>query len=62
MLKSPDEGMTTFDKSLFELYQQGVISYHNALHFADSENEVRLMIKLAEGVKGSDEMSNIVFE
>ena len=62
MLKSPDEGMTTFDRSLFELYQQGIISYHNALHFADSENEVRLMIKLAEGVRGSDEMANIVFE
>ena len=62
MHKSPDEGMTTFDRSLFELYQQGIISYHNALHFADSENEVRLMIKLAEGVRGSDEMANIVFE
>lgn len=62
MQKSPEAGMTTFDKSLFELYQQGIINYHNALHYADSENEVRLMIKLAGGVKESDELSNVIFE
>ena len=62
MLKSEEEGMITFDKSLFNLYQQGVISYHDALHYADSENEVRLMIKLAGGVTDSEELSNITFD
>jgi twitching motility protein PilU len=62
MQKSPEAGMTTFDQSLYHLYQQGIISYSDALHYADSENEVRLMIKLAGGVKESDVMSNVVFE
>ena len=34
---------------LFELYQAGEISYEDALRFADSANEVRLKIKLAQG-------------
>ena len=61
MQKSPEAGMVTFDQSLFNLYKQGIINYHNALHYADSENEVRLMIKLDGGAKENDEMSNIVF-
>ena len=42
-------GMRTFDQSLFELYQAGEISYESALRYADSSNEVRLKIKLAQG-------------
>jgi twitching motility protein PilU len=42
-------GMKTFDQSLFELYQAGEISYESALSYADSSNEVRLKIKLAQG-------------
>jgi twitching motility protein PilU len=42
-------GMKTFDQSLFELYQAGEISYESALRYADSSNEVRLKIKLAQG-------------
>ncbi|MFY8207117.1 MAG: type IV pili twitching motility protein PilT, partial [Arenimonas sp.] len=34
---------------LFELYQAGEISYESALRYADSSNEVRLKIKLAQG-------------
>ena len=34
---------------LFELYQAGEISYEDALRHADSQNEVRLKIKLAQG-------------
>jgi twitching motility protein PilU len=41
--------MKTFDQSLFELYQAGEISYEDALRYADSANEVRLRIKLAQG-------------
>jgi len=46
MKKSRELGMQTFDQALFELYEQGRISYEDALRFADSTNEVRLQIKL----------------
>jgi len=46
MAKSTRLGMKTFDQSLFELYEDGVISYEEALKNADSMNEVRLRIKL----------------
>ncbi|GAA4498583.1 PilT/PilU family type 4a pilus ATPase [Pseudaeromonas paramecii] len=49
MARSNEQGMMTFDQSLFELYRQGLIGYNEALAFADSANEVRLMIKLAGG-------------
>ncbi len=42
-------GMKTFDQALFELYQTGEITYEDALRHADSANEVRLKIKLAQG-------------
>ena len=46
MAKSNRLGMKTFDQSLFELYEAGMISYEDALRNADSKNEVRLRIKL----------------
>ena len=46
MKKSREQGMVTFDQSLFELYEEGEISYQDALRLADSANEVRIMIKL----------------
>ena len=46
MKKSRELGMQTFDQALFDLYEDGKISYEDALRFADSMNEVRLMIKL----------------
>jgi len=49
MKDSTQMGMRTFDQSLFELYQAGVINYDDALRYADSQNEVRLRIKLAQG-------------
>src|SRR5678815_636903 len=49
MKESTNLGMKTFDQSLFELYQAGEISYEDALRHADSANEVRLKIKLAQG-------------
>lgn len=44
--KSRELGMQTFDQSLFELHEADVISYEDALRFADSVNDVRLKIKL----------------
>jgi twitching motility protein PilU len=38
--------MQTFDQSLFVLYEDGIISYEEALRNADSKNELRLRIKL----------------
>jgi twitching motility protein PilU len=46
MEKSRELGMRTFDWALFDLYNDGLISYDDALHNADSENELRLNIKL----------------
>jgi twitching motility protein PilU len=49
MKESGNLGMMTFDQSLVTLYQAGEISYEDALRHADSANEVRLRIKLAQG-------------
>ena len=46
MRKSRELGMQTFDMALFELYENGLISYEDALRNADSMNELRLQIKL----------------
>ncbi len=48
MRRSNQQGMKTFDQALYELYKAGEISHEDALHHADSPNEVRLMIKLDE--------------
>ena len=46
MEKSRELGMRTFDWALFELYNDGHISYEEALRNADSANELRLAMKL----------------
>ena len=46
MARSNRLGMKTFDQALFELYEQGAISYEDALRNADSKNELRLRVKL----------------
>lgn len=45
MRKSSQYGMKTFDDDLFDLYRNGKISREDAIHNADSPNDVRLMIK-----------------
>ncbi|HEY3300002.1 MAG TPA: PilT/PilU family type 4a pilus ATPase [Methylophilaceae bacterium] len=58
--KSRELGMQTFDQSLFDLHEAGEISYENALRNADSENEVRLKIKLeGKGAQNKDLSSNL---
>jgi len=61
MGKSRELGMKTFDWSLFELYNEGSISYEEAIRNADSANELRLNIKLngtrQPGSEGSSEPS-----
>ena len=46
MTKSRELGMRTFDWALFELYNEGLIAYDEAIRNADSANELRLNIKL----------------
>ncbi len=53
MSKSNEQGMQTFDQSLFRLFKSGEVTYEDALHHADSPNDLRLMIKL-DASEGSD--------
>jgi len=46
MAKSTQLGMQTFDQSLFELFEKGLINYEDSIRNADSQNELRLRIKL----------------
>ena len=46
MGRSRENGMQTFDQSLFDLYEAGLITYEDALRNADSVNDLRLRIKL----------------
>jgi twitching motility protein PilU len=46
MKRSRELGMQTFDQSLFDLYEAGLIRYEDALRYADSVNDLRLQIKL----------------
>lgn len=58
MSKSKELGMQTFDQALYELFNEGVISYDDAIKHADSKNDLRLMIKLhssSEAIPGEDD-------
>lgn len=44
--KSREIGMQTFDQALFDLHEDGKISYEDALRNADSVNDLRLKFKL----------------
>jgi len=46
MSKSNEMGMKTFDQALFDLYEADLITLDDALRNADSQNELRLRIKL----------------
>ena len=48
MEKSTEQGMQTFDQSLYKLYKEGRISLEEALKNADSKNNLRLRITLDE--------------
>ncbi|OGA30139.1 MAG: type IV pili twitching motility protein PilT [Betaproteobacteria bacterium RIFCSPLOWO2_02_FULL_65_24] len=60
MKKSRELGMQTFDQALFDLFEEGDISYEDALRNADSLNDLRLMIKLhSKEAKNRDISSGI---
>ena len=53
MKKGREMGMRTFDMALYDLYKEDRISYEQAIHHADSPNDLRLMIKL-DSSEGSE--------
>lgn len=55
MSRSKEQGMQTFDMALFELFEDGKISYEEAMRNADSKNELRLRVKL-ESKRASTDM------
>jgi twitching motility protein PilU len=55
MSRSRELGMQTFDQALFDLFDNGLITYEDALRNADSVNDLRLRIKLeSKGSKDKD--------
>jgi len=55
MEKSVEWGMQTFDQSLFDLHERDLISYEDAMKNAESENDLRLAIKLRGKAAGETE-------
>jgi twitching motility protein PilU len=52
MKRAREQGMQTFDQSLFDLHEREQISYEDALRNADSVNDLRLQIKLNSKLSG----------
>ena len=49
MHKGRDQGMCTFDDSLFNLYETGQITREQAIDYADSKTDVSVRIRLTGG-------------
>jgi len=54
MDRSLQEGMQTFDQSLYRLYREGQIDLEEALNKADSRDGLALKIRLSEGAAGNE--------
>lgn len=60
MTKSNEIGMQTFDQALYQLVVEGKISEEDALHGADSANDLRIMLKTQRGGdSGTSSLSNV---
>jgi len=46
MKRSTEVGMQTFDQALFNAFESYLISYEDAVRYADSQNDVKVRIKL----------------
>ncbi|MDC0361786.1 PilT/PilU family type 4a pilus ATPase [Halioglobus sp.] len=63
MAKSTEHGMQTLDQSLVKAYKDKLITKEDALHYADSANDVRLKIKMLDrGDFGTGDTLDISFE
>ncbi|MGH1543579.1 MAG: PilT/PilU family type 4a pilus ATPase [Arenicella sp.] len=64
--KSEEWGMQTFDQALFALYESDLITYDEAIRNAESENNLRLKIKLegkeAQETKLGKSIENVGFD
>ena len=60
--RSSKYGMQTFDQALIAAFKQGLINPEQALRAAESENDVRLAIKLDSPMRGSDGRSSLEVE
>jgi twitching motility protein PilU len=55
MKKSVEMGMQTFDQALFDAFEANLISYEEAIRNADSQNDLKLNIKLnSQRARSSD--------
>lgn len=59
MKRSRELGMQTFDQALFDLHENGLITYEDALRNADSVNDLRLQIKLNSKLSDKDLLSGV---
>jgi twitching motility protein PilU len=58
MKKSRNLGMQTFDQALFDMYENRLITYEDALRNADSLNDLRLQVKLnSQRAKGNQDLA-----
>lgn len=55
MERSSEAGMITFDRCLYNNYEAGNITLDDAMAYADSANNVRLMAKLNKETDGGDD-------
>jgi twitching motility protein PilU len=66
MQRSEEWGMQTFDQSLFGLYEADLVSYEDAMAAAESENDLRLRIKLqgkdADVDKLGESLTDVTFD
>ena len=60
--RSSKYGMQTFDQALIAAFKQGLITPEQALRAAESENDVRLAIKLDSASRGADGRSSLDVE
>lgn len=56
--RSREIGMQTFDQALFDLHEEGKVSYEDALRNADSVNDLRLKFKLESKASKDKDVSS----
>ncbi|CAH0538512.1 PilT/PilU family type 4a pilus ATPase [Vibrio marisflavi] len=59
MVKSKEHGMLTFDQSLYQLVVDDLISEEDALHHADSANDLRIMLKSRQSSEKQSTLSDV---
>jgi twitching motility protein PilU len=60
--KSTELGMQTLDQALVQSYKDGKISMEDALRYADSSNDVRLMIKMFDKSKATGSGFDLTYD